>query len=205
LVPEGKCLKEQGQKGGVTDAWNTRFGIYKGKYKISDISTIAPDFTGLAYTKNGLGGATDTTWPNVTPENAYAGAPSSGTTANYQSAKTARTAYQSTNPAGLKGGFDIANLSQLAEFGAQRRVALAPVVDCEELGATGKSCTDPTGSYANAVPLLGYACILMLSPIEGPNDVVMEYLGQPNEAGSPCSSFGLAGGSAGPLVPVLVQ
>ncbi|MHB1401864.1 MAG: pilus assembly protein TadG-related protein [Thiobacillus sp.] len=206
LAPVGKCLKEQGQKGGVTDAWNTRFGIYKGAYKIADISTIPPDFSGLAYTKENLGGAIDTTWPNVAPENAYSGAPSFGTMENYQSAKASRRAYQSsTNPAGLKGGFDVASLSQLAQFGAQRRVALAPIVSCEDLGATGKSCTDPTGAYSNAVPLLGYACVLMLSPIEGPNDVVMEYLGQPNEPGSPCSSFGLAGGTAGPLVPVLVQ
>jgi len=47
--------------------------------------------------------------------------------------------------------------------------------------------------------------VLMLNPIKGPDDVVMEYLGDPTAAGSPCSSFGLAGGTAGPLVPVLVQ
>lgn len=54
------------------------------------------------------------------------------------------------------------------------------------------------------MPILGYACVLMLNPIKGPNDVVLEYLGEPNTPGTPCASYGLAGGS-GPLVPVLVQ
>ena len=36
-------------------------------------------------------------------------------------------------------------------------------------------------------------------------NVYMEYLGSLLLAGSPCVTFGLAGGSVGPLVPALVQ
>src|SRR5574340_1029383 len=45
LPPVGTPVGEQGQIASLTDAWNTRFGIYKGAYKISDIATIPPDFT----------------------------------------------------------------------------------------------------------------------------------------------------------------
>jgi hypothetical protein len=56
------------------------------------------------------------------------------------------------------------------------------------------------------VPLEGYACVLLLHPIGSPGDVVrMEYVGQANDPASPCASSGLAGGTIGPLVPVLVQ
>jgi hypothetical protein len=197
LPPVGTPVGEQGQIASLTDAWNTRFGIYKGAYKISDIATIPPDFSGVAYTKVGVGNVVATTWPNTAPENAYSGTPSSGTTTNYQSAKTARTPYQSDDPAGVVpgGGTSIASQSELAQYGAQRRVALVPVVNCSDLANTNPQ----------PVQLQGYACVLMLSPIKGPEDVVMEYLGDPNAAGSPCASYGLAGGTAGPLVPVLVQ
>ncbi len=41
-------------------------------------------------------------------------------------------------------------------------------------------------------------------PIADPSQrVYMEYLGKPSVAGSPCVSFGLAGGSLGPPVPLL--
>ena len=200
LPAVGAPVGQQGEIAATTDAWNTRFGIYKGAYKITDIALAPPDFTGVAYTRTGLGEADATTWPNAAPENAYTGTPSSGTTPNYQAAKTARTPYQSADPAGVVpgnsgGGRSIASVAELTQYGSQRRVALAPIVDCEALA----------GTNPQTVPLQGYACVLLLSPIKGPQDVVMEYLGEPNAPGSPCSSFGLAGGTAGPLVPVLVQ
>ncbi|MDT3708251.1 MAG: pilus assembly protein TadG-related protein [Thiobacillus sp.] len=200
LPAVGAPVGQQGEIAATTDAWNTRFGIYKGAYKIGDIALAPPDFTGVAYTKAGLGSADATTWPNPPIENAYSGAPSSGTTPNYQAAKTARTPYQSADPAGVvpgnsDGGRSIASAAELTQYGSQRRVALAPIVDCEALA----------GTNPQTVPLQGYACVLLLGPIKGPEDVVMEYLGEPNASGSPCSSFGLAGGTAGPLVPVLVQ
>jgi hypothetical protein len=194
LPPVGAQVGQQGQISAAADAWNTRFGLYKGAYNVTN---SPPDFTGIAYTQVGVGGATETTWPNPAPENAYAGTHPAGTTANYQSAKIANTAYQSSNPSGINGisAYAVAPPGTLAQYGSQRRVVLAPVVDCQALA----------GTNPQTVALQGYACILMLNPIKGPDDVVMEYLGEPNAPGSPCSSFGLAGGTAGPLVPVLVQ
>ena len=56
------------------------------------------------------------------------------------------------------------------------------------------------------MPILSYACILMLHPIGSPGDtVIMEYVGSASDPASPCSTSGLAGGTTGPLVPVLVQ
>lgn len=194
LPPVGKPVGQQGQIAAVADAWNTRFGLYKGAYNLAE---SPPDFTGNTYTQAGIGGATETTWPNAAPQNSYAGSPSSGSTANYQSAKAANMSYQDTNPAGINGinGYSISQADTLGQYGSQRRVALAPIVDCEALA----------GTNPQTVTIQGYACILMLNPIKGPNDIVMEYLGDPAVPGSPCSSFGLAGGATGPLVPVLVQ
>lgn len=195
LPPAGTQVGQQGQISAAADAWNTRFGLYKGVYNATN---SPPDFTGVAYTQAGIGGATATTWPNPAPQNAYAGTHPAGTTASYQSAKAANMSYQGgLNPSGINGinAYAIAQPGTLGQYGSQRRVVLAPVVDCQALA----------GTTPQTVALQGYACILMLNPIKGPDDVVMEYLGDPNASGSPCSSFGLGGGTAGPLVPVLVQ
>jgi hypothetical protein len=73
-----------------------------------------------------------------------------------------------------------------------------PIVDCS--GFSG-------GQHA---PIRGYACVLLLDPYRKQGQAVkskVEYLGASSEAGSPCSSSGIAGDSAslGPLVPALVQ
>ena len=48
--------------------------------------------------------------------------------------------------------------------------------------------------------------MLMLEPMSIPvDDVKLEYLGNASASGSPCTTSGLAGGTAGPLVPVLVR
>jgi hypothetical protein len=52
----------------------------------------------------------------------------------------------------------------------------------------------------------GFLCMLMLQPLSIPlTDVQVEYIGNASDAGSPCVTSGLAGGTAGPLVPVLVR
>lgn len=189
LPPVGTMVGEQGQVVGLTDAWNSRFGVYKngGQYSVT---TAAPDFTGLAYTT--------ATWPHAnaaTPQNAYSGTPDSGTTVNYLSAQTARTPYQSTDPAGVgMPPFRASTVANHTQYGASRRIAVAPIVDCSALSS-------PT----QQIPVLGYACILMLNPISGPTNVFLEARGLANSATSPCASFGIPGGAAGPLVPVLVQ
>ncbi len=200
LPAENAQVGQQGEIAATTDAWNTRFGIYKGAYKISDIALAPPDFTGVAYTKSGAGGAVATTWSIPPKENAYSGTDSTTGTPNYKDAKTSRASYQSADPAGVvpgnsEDGRSIASVAELTQYGSQRRIVLVPIVDCEALA----------GTNPQTVAVQGYACVLLLNPIKGPEDVVMEYMGQPDDPGSPCSSFGLAGGTAGPLVPVLVQ
>lgn len=189
LPPVGTMVGEQGQIVGLTDAWNSRFGVYKngGPY---NVTTAAPDFTGLAYTA--------ATWPHAnaaTPENAYSGTPDSGSTMNYLAAQAARSPYQSTDPSAVgMPPFRASNVANHTQYGANRRLVVAPVVDCSLLSS-------PT----QQIPVLAYACILMLNPISGPTNVVLEARGLASSASSPCASFGVPGGSVGPLVPVLVQ
>lgn len=190
LPPVGTLVGEQGQVTGLSSAWNSRFGVYKnGGYSVTD---APPDFTGLAYT--------NATWPHAdatTPQNAYSGTPDSGSTQNYLSAQNARVPYQSSNPAGLQNSFNPSTVPEHTQFGANRRIAVAPIVDCAALES----------SNPQAVSVLGYACVLMLNPIEGPNDVFLEIQGLANDPSSPCASYGIPGGAgaAGPLVAVLVQ
>jgi hypothetical protein len=54
--------------------------------------------------------------------------------------------------------------------------------------------------------VIDYACMLMLQPLSIPmSDTWLEFRGNAGAAGSPCTTSGLAGGTAGPLVPVLVR
>ena len=85
---------------------------------------------------------------------------------------------------------------QLASSGASRRLTVAPIVDCS------------LWAGSQTVPILAWACVLMLHPISAPGDVVyMEYIGLSNTPGSPCVTTGLPSGpgTAGPLVPALVR
>jgi hypothetical protein len=51
-----------------------------------------------------------------------------------------------------------------------------------------------------------YVCMFMLHPLSGPNDPAqLEYRGLAGIPDTPCATSGLPGGSAGPLVPVLVR
>lgn len=189
LPPVGTLVGEQGQVSGLSNAWNSRFGIYSGGY---DAASAPPDFTGVAYTnQSSMPFATSTTWPNAAPQNAYSGTPTSGSTLNYLAAQTARATYQGTDPADVKKTTSTGH----SQYGANRRIALAPIVNCDDLAT----------SHPQPIPILGYACVLMLNPIKGPDDVFLEFRGLGNDPTSPCASYGIPGGTSGPLVPVLVQ
>ena len=86
------------------------------------------------------------------------------------------------------GGFStVATSVQHKDFGADRRIVLVPFVN-------------------GAGTVQGFACMLMLQPMKIPVEtVLLEYLGNANDPGSPCTTNGLAGGGNGPLVPVLVR
>lgn len=193
-VAVGDTLGTPGVQSSIADAWNERFGIYRNS---GDPATDHPDFTGYVYTA--------TNWP--TQFNAWNGATPAGAHATAANFLAKRAAYAScadtgTNMSGpngckaitgltLTGGFNTlatpGPTGQHHQDGASRRIALVPVVNA-----------------ANGV--MDYACMLMLQPMSiPPADVQLEFLGNAGSPGSPCTTSGLPGGAAGPLVPVLVR
>ena len=187
LPSNGTTVGEQGNKTALGKAWNTRFGLYKGA---DTPATAPPDFTGYAYTP--------TSWPSKF--NAYDG--NSGST-NFQTARAGFMPYQGDAASGisLNGGYSNSSSATLQASGADRRLVTVPVVDCSSWAA----------SNPQTVPVLGYACVLMLHPMSNDNgpsgteEVWLEFRGASNVPGSPCQTSGLAGGTAGPLVPTLVH
>jgi hypothetical protein len=180
---------EQGKKTSLATAWNTRFGLYKGSDRASIPGSGTPDYTGYGYSKNN--------WPSMF--NAYAG--SSGTTPNFVAARQQFKSYNEieTGIAIPNGTKTIEQPPVLQQYGADRRMVTAPVVDCAAWAGTGSS---------QKVPVLGYACVLMLHPMGTDNDeVFLEYRGKATDLSSPCATSGAVGGptSMGPLVPALVQ
>ncbi len=182
------CVGEQGTITSLDMAWNTRFGLYKGS---ASITTATPDHTGYAYTP--------LNWPSKF--NAYG-----GTTAgvpNYTSAWSSHLPYQGDASTGLGGppgsgtnSYSNSTSTALATKGAGRRVTTVPVVDCGAWAA----------SNPQTVPVLGYACGLLLHPLtQSAPEVWLEYLGKANDPSTPCATSGLGGGTTGPLVPVLVH
>lgn len=185
LPPAGSPVGEQGNITSLGKSWNTRFGLYKGS---ETIATAPPDYTGYAYTP--------TTWPEKF--NAYAGTSATGHP-NYLSSNVQRLPYQGNVP----GGYSNSTQSQLAASGTNRRITLLPVVDC----------TSWAGSNPQTVPVLAYACVLLLHTMSkdngpsGNDEVWLEFRGASTDLSSPCSTVGSVGGpgSVGPMVPALVQ
>jgi Flp pilus assembly protein TadG len=193
----GDQLGTPGAKTAVDEAWNYRFGIYKNGV---DPSLHRPDYSGYSYTA--------TNWKNPGPQqNAYSGTPAAGSDPTAQNFVTKRAAFASFDNAGtsITDGSQIVfgNSKQLnsfktvatpgaggqhAQYGASdRRIATVPVIDA-----------------GNRV--MDYLCVFMLHPMSGPNDDVrIEVIGSAGAPSSPCTTSGLPGGSAGPLVPVLVR
>lgn len=192
----GDTLGTPGVQLSVADAWNYRFGIYKNN---GDPSSVLqrPDFTGYAYTANN--------WPNK--NNAFNGPTPAGAHSTAANFITKRGAYASCADTGtaLKGAngcegitkLKLASFQKLAvpgnttgghrQYGKNRRIVTVPVINA-------------------ASTVIDYSCMLMLQPISVPMvDIELEFLGNAALPGSPCTTNGLPGGMAGPLVPVLVR
>ncbi|MCQ4145151.1 pilus assembly protein TadG-related protein [Vogesella sp. AC12] len=190
LTGSGQCnlnisnsVGQTGMQQSIAQAWNTRFGLYQGS---ESVSTAPPDFTGFAYTA--------TSW--VSQFNAYNG--TSGATPNFLASRVANAVYQGDTAAGITliGNPRSATTAQLDSNGADRRLALMPIVNC--------------GSWAGSqtVPIQKFACVLLLQPMPGPgSDTFVEYRGQADVPGNPCATLGLpgAGGGVGPKVPALAR
>ena len=191
LPAAGTPVGEQGSINSLGKAWNTRFGLYKGG---ENLTTAPPDYTGYAYTP--------TSWPEKF--NAYGGISATGYP-NYLSTSSQRLPYQGDSLSGLNmnGGYANSTQAELAASGSNRRLTTVPVVDCSSWG----------GTNPQTVPVLGYACVLMLHPMtkdngpSGGEEIWLEYRGASTDPSSPCATAGSVGGpgSAGPLVPALVQ
>ncbi|CAN7295496.1 Tad domain-containing protein [Variovorax paradoxus] len=189
----GDTLGTPGVQTSIVDVWNQRFGIYK---NTGDPSTQRPDYTGYAYT--------DLSWP--AKFNAYDG-PAPGSPASAQNFLAKRAAFASCADTGTKvnganscesiTGLSLNSFQKLAapgnvagghkQYGLDRRIVTAPIID-------------------GAGHVIDYACLLMLQPLSIPmTDTWLEFRGNAGAVGSPCTTSGLAGGTAGPLVPVLVR
>jgi Flp pilus assembly protein TadG len=174
-VPVTGSVGQSGYNAGLVDAWNTRFGIYKGSYSVAE---NRPDWTGFAYT--------DTSW-----------SAKRGAYSDFKVQRVALARYQGDGATGLSTGNNaqIATSAQHGTYGADRRMAIVPVLRCADWQSN------------QTVQMRDWACVLLLNPIGTPSDVKMEYLGLTSEPGSPCATTGIAGGSNtnGPAVPTLVQ
>lgn len=184
-APTSTLVGQTGSMGGSqATAWNSRFGLYQNGAGQPQLATAPPDFTGYAYTP--------LSWP----------AQASALADFLGARRTANTPFQGNDgvfppgspPQGVSNNQNAISHAQHAQSGANRRLTIAPIIDCA--GWTS----------AQTVPVLGYACVLMLHPMGQRNSdpLFLEYIGQANAPGTPCTTNGLAGG-VGPLVPALVQ
>ena len=180
----GDSINTTGAKFSAALEWNSRFGLYKNGAGNPSINTATPDLSGYSYTK--------TSW-----------APGSGAASDFLGRRATNRSYGDTTDkinAGdtitglnMKGGYKDADMgtyaagpNALATHGGSRRLVHAPIV-------IGNVIKD-------------WACVLMLHPIDSVKTTIyIEYVGNAASASSPCSSSGMAGGTSGPLVPVLVQ
>jgi Flp pilus assembly protein TadG len=190
----GDTLGTPGVQTSVADVWNQRFGIYKNS---GSPSTGRPDYTGYAYTS--------LNWP--AQRNAYDGAPGAGAPASAQNFVTKRAAYASCADTGtnVKGANSCESITGLSLNSFQKLAAPGNVSGGhKQYGYDRRIVTVPVINGASRV--IDYACMLMLQPLTIPmGNIQLEFRGNAGAAGSPCTSSGLAGGSAGPLVPVLVR
>ncbi|MES2902261.1 MAG: pilus assembly protein TadG-related protein [Pseudomonadota bacterium] len=191
----GDVLGTPGAQTSVDRIWNHRFGVYKNN---DSPSVNHPDQTGYSYTA--------ANWKNPVPQNAFAGTPAPGSHATAQNYVTKRAAYASLADTGtnIKTGSQITfgdnnklnSFQKLAtpgaagqhrQFGYNRRLVVVPVIN-------------------DASQVIDYVCMFMLHPMSGPNDQAqLEFRGLASLATTPCTPAGMPGGSAGPLVPVLVR
>lgn len=191
LLGNGHCELSTGDTIGTSGAkfsaaleWNSRFGLYKNGAGNPKIDTAPPDLSGYSYTA--------TNWPG---QSNAAGDFLNHRASHHSYGETVDTINSGDTITGLniKGGYKSADMgtyaagpNALATHGGNRRLVHAPFV----IGGVIKD----------------WACVLMLHPIDSVQTTIhLEYVGNAADPNSPCSSAGMAGGTNGPLVPVLVQ
>ncbi|SDY95939.1 pilus assembly protein TadG-related protein [Nitrosomonas halophila] len=183
---------ETGMNVGVYSAWNTRFGAYQGSYNENN---APPDYSGYAYTAKNWDSCQNASEDFFQKRGQFT---------PIQSPSRHPTGLRVLPPAGASSE------SVHRNQGADRRLAIVPIVDCGALAGSSHTTT-----------IKSWACVLMLHPLDQNSDsdafdgcssgtgnrVFLEYLGQADAPDSPCASAGVVGGpgSVGPLVPALVR
>lgn len=189
----GDDLGTPGVQSSVANEWNYRFGIYRNNVDYV-VAPYQPDVTGFVYTA--------TSWP--AQRNAYSG-PATGAplgSRNFleQQALFAPCANSVSNCERLNNPSRSNPTMSLNSF--QR---VLPAAEHQRVGVRNRRIVtvpvlSPTGQVAD------FVCMLMLQPISIPQrPVQLEFLGNASAVGSPCVGGGMPGGTAGPLVPVLVR
>lgn len=163
-------ISASGFKASLRGDYNTRFGIFKDKASAPYIT----DYSGFGYY-------------DFAQQNRYYG--------DYLSKRAVNEPY--SNIAGIdidKKNYKFLTSSDLATNGTNRRVALAPVVDC------------------STFTVKRYACMFLLHPLSLSTaknfNMYLEYLGNPSKQATPCgnaSGFASAGNGIGPRVSALIQ
>lgn len=188
----GNIDSEPGRNQGAFDAWNTRFGIYKGQ------EIAQPDYSGYAYTAQNwaVHGCRD------------------AASDFFQNRRKNYEPYQGNDETGLSVAPPGRISTQHRNKGGDRRVVAVPVVDCASFAASG-SHSAPFKSWACVLmlhPLVSSAkstdpAFQGCPGASGNSDMFLEYLGLADDPDSPCASAGVVGGpgSSGPLVPALVR
>jgi Flp pilus assembly protein TadG len=170
-------IREAGVNQGVKKAWNTRFGIYQNGANAETPTSAPPDKTGYAYPSTTI----------ALNQSAYADY------RNRQAANTPfdRQSYAIPGAAGNVNGNPLTAAQHLT-YGADRRLVAVPLMQCGQ---------------STSVPIQAMGCVLLLNPMSNgaSGDIYLEWRGLASDAGSPCRSAGVAGGTNGTLVPTLVQ
>ncbi|SEB25220.1 TadE/TadG family type IV pilus assembly protein [Variovorax sp. YR216] len=192
----GDTLGTPGVQTSVADAWNYRFGIYKNTG--DPASTVGnPDYTGYAYTA--------TNWP--AQQSAFDGPAPGAPSPTAQNFLTKRQAYASCADTGTKvrGAGSCESITGLTLNSFQTLAAPGNTTGGhKQYGRSRRIVTVPVVNAANKV--VDWACMFMLQPLSIPmTNVQLEFRGNASATTSPCTTSGLPGGAAGPLVPVLVR
>jgi hypothetical protein len=175
-VVRDQSVGQSGRLASLDEVWNARFGIYNNQLKPEN---VPPDFSGYSY-------------PSDT------GKPKQG----WYSVHAARPRVEGYNGTAPRSPAYAATVAQHGQFGQQRRLLTAALIDCDEWDKQG----------GGNPKVLDFACVFFLAPVkdgtrvpDGDVDMSVEYLGLASEPGAPCTSNGLSGGIYGPPVPTLVQ
>jgi len=199
----GDTLGTPGAKTSVDVVWNYRFGIYMNS---GDPSVDHPDFSGYAYAAHNWPPGSDPAHPT---ESCCAfngrippGAPASAE--NFLAKRAEFASYDNTGTSVQDGSLIVFNNARFLPGGYRNLATAGTGGDHQRFGASRRVSTVPVINANNVV--IDSLCIFMLQPLAGPNnDAVIEIRGRASDPASPCTTAGLPGGTAGPLVPVLVR